>query len=80
MSTKRWEAAKELRAARAIIDVGENRALAIDGPVGHCREELTNDEFDQMWRHVEKARALLTPPSKRARTPFDRRILPVKTP
>ena len=63
--TKRSEALSELKRARAIIDAGENRALASDGAVGHCREELSNDEFDKMWTHVERAKALLTSPSHR---------------
>jgi hypothetical protein len=77
-SSKRGQALLELKKARAIIDVGENRALAIDGPVGHCREELTNDEFDEMWHHVEKAKQLLSP-SKPKRTRFNQGSYPVKT-
>jgi len=48
-------ALSSLNKARSIIKIGENRALAPDGAVGHCREELSNDEFDEMWGHVEKA-------------------------
>lgn len=50
-----------LTLARDIIDVGETRAMACDGPVGHCREMLSNDEFDQMWAFVEKARTAVSP-------------------
>lgn len=80
--TKRMEAQRELNKARAIIEVGENRALAVDGPVGHCRVQLSNAEFDQMWKHVERARQLLTTPSQRKKQKnyFNPGIYPVKTP
>ena len=58
------KARAELNKARAVIDIGETRALSIDGPVSHCREELTNKEFDAMWRHVELARRALAMPRR----------------
>lgn len=48
-----------LRKAREIIDTGETRALSTDGPVGHCRTQLSDGEFDMMWSYVEKAMRLL---------------------
>lgn len=42
----------QLKKAKEIIDLGENRAMATDGNVGHCRECLSNREFDEMWGYV----------------------------
>jgi hypothetical protein len=78
--SKREDALKALKKAREIIDVGENRAMAADAMVGHCREELSNLEFDEMWQHVERAINLLTSPSKRKSTMGFGTFARVKTP
>lgn len=63
MASLLQQARAQIAEAKKIIEAGENRALASDGPVGHCREELTNAEFDCMWQYVERAyQILLRPP------------------
>lgn len=69
--SNRSQALSQLKKAREIIEAGENRAMAADGSVGHCREELTNQEFDEMWKHVDNALKLLTPPSHKRRSLFN---------
>lgn len=53
------EARKRIQQAREIVETGETRAMASDGPVGHWREELSNTEFDKMWHTIELADAIL---------------------
>jgi hypothetical protein len=42
----------QLKKAKEIIELGENRAMAAEGNVGHCRECLSNREFDEMWGYI----------------------------
>lgn len=75
MQNPRAKAYTALKKARAIIEMGENRALACDGAVGHCREELSNGEFDEMWHHVEEAIEALRVKSKAERQKSIRRVM-----
>jgi hypothetical protein len=48
-----------LRQAAFFIEVGENRAMATDGPVPHFRGELDDREWRQLWLALAKIRDLI---------------------
>lgn len=43
----------------ALIELGETRALAVNGPVSHFRDELDNGEWRRLWVALSKVRAAL---------------------
>lgn len=45
---------KRLADAAEIIEVADNRALAADGPVSHCRDEMTDAEWRRLYRAVKR--------------------------
>lgn len=44
--------------AATLIETGENRAQAADGPVSHFRDELDDREWRRLWLALSKVRAL----------------------
>jgi hypothetical protein len=48
--------ADALAAALDLIDVGESRALAADGPVTHFRNELDDGEWRKLWLALDALR------------------------
>lgn len=61
----RSQPAPDLRAAVdevvALIESGENRAMAADGPVSHFRDELDDREWRRLWVALSKVRSALHP-------------------
>ena len=39
--------------ARAIIEAADARAAAVDGPVNHCRDEMTDAEWRKLYLAVK---------------------------
>lgn len=44
--------------AALLIETGESRAMATDGPVSHFRDELDDREWRRLWVALSKVRAL----------------------
>ena len=61
MTNPRAAAVAAAREAQLLIEVGEQRALAIDGPVGHFRDELSDSEWRRLWLALGKFRRLTEP-------------------
>jgi len=45
--------------AREVIAESDNYAMAVDGPVLHSRQAMTDEQFDRMWKHVSRALRVL---------------------
>ena len=45
-----------LERAIAIIEAADGRAAAADGPVGHVRDEMTDNEWRELYISLQKAR------------------------
>lgn len=45
--------------AREVVAESDNYAMAVDGPVLHSRQAMTDEQFDRMWARIAKARVLL---------------------
>lgn len=43
------EAQERIERAVTIIETADNRAMATDGPVGHVRDEMSDDEWRQLY-------------------------------
>jgi hypothetical protein len=48
-----------LQRAMTIIETADNRAMAADGPVGHARDNMSDREWRDLYRSLEKAREAL---------------------
>lgn len=49
LRTKVGELEDRLTRAARIIEVADLRAAAVDGPVSHAREEMTDDEWRELY-------------------------------
>ena len=45
--------------ALEIIELADIRAMAADGPVTHVRDEMTDDEWRQLYLYIVEARRQL---------------------
>lgn len=50
------QALSEVENALSIIELADNRALATDGPVGHVRDEMSDQEWRSLYLSLESAR------------------------
>lgn len=52
-------AGDEIVRASKVIAESDNYAMAVDGPVLHSRQAMTDEQFDRMWKHVRRALRVL---------------------
>lgn len=45
--------------AISIIETADNRAMAVDGPVGHVRDEMSDKEWRDLYKALVAARKAL---------------------
>lgn len=53
------QALEEVQKAMGIIESADQRALAVDGPVGHVRDMMTDREWRDMYVALERAKERL---------------------
>lgn len=51
-----WAQSRRLvRSALDIIELADNRSMAADGPVGHVRDNMSDDEWRKLYVSLKKA-------------------------